>query len=228
VVAISVSDSRDNPIANATVVFQDAGGSLVSATRTDAQGNAAATMATGGSVTVDIESVDSVPKLYTYVDVKPGDHLQIGSPPSTINATVTAPEYPGLDPSTLSYHVETRCGFGRATNVSVPLKLSCTPVDVFVSVENKADGTLLAGFYAASVTVADGDVMDLTDHTYASLVPFDVELDDVPKDMIQMASLALAGLTDGTFVFERGRHRRAASWCRTCPTFRCWCRRMWI
>ena len=115
--AVSVAVSRDGqPVDGAPVYFQNADGSLVVATTTDARGNVGAQMADGGYVTVLLRAAadgvadDGVDRLATFVGVKANDVLRVDvRSPAGVTAVQYATTFTTTFPTASSYEVFSSC-----------------------------------------------------------------------------------------------------------------------
>lgn len=166
------------PQAGVYVYFLNADSSVVLATRTDATGVASATMAAGGSVTAidPYGTSGSNRELYSFLSVKPGDHLVLdgaaGVAPQ-ITVTVTAP----IDntPGVLSYEVQSPCGrinlqspgSGAAPTAQLTLN-ACGPKTDFVILTRDDAYQIVNYIYAHDVAVTDQGTVDLSTATYAA------------------------------------------------------------
>ena len=174
------------PVAGVHVYFQNADSTVVLSTITDAQGTASAVMAAGGYVTaVDAFTMPQAPdEIATFAGVKPGDHLVLSakSAATQINVTVQVPD----DAAATSYTVYTPCS--TPTAVTPPLAVASGTVTLtncgtstdFLVVTSDQTGTPLNAFYAANQAVADNGTVDLTNQTYAGVLPRTYTMNNVP------------------------------------------------
>lgn len=201
-VTITVYDNTQSPqpVPGMPVLFQDASGAVVAAVTTDAQGQATAVMAAGGSVTAKRPQRNGVTGdlVYMFLGVKPGDRLMAGAPtaatPTSFPVTFTVPAYAGA----YSYRVATQCGLGGsapATLTTLNAQLSCSPVDVYLTaLDTTNQHNTLAAFYKTGIPVSSGATIDLTGETYHGLRNLAVSLDNLPANVNQVsADLELVG-----------------------------------
>lgn len=194
-VMITVYDSTASPqpVAGMPVLFQDAQGTVVLETTTDAQGQATAVMAAGGSVSAKRPQRSGVTGdlIYMFLGVKPGDHLLAGAPvtsPTNFPVTFQVPAYPGA----YGYTLATQCGTGSSIPTSVTTlnaQLSCSPVDVYVrALDTTNQHNTLAAFYKTGVAVASGATIDLSGETYHGLQDVAVTLSNLPANVNQLSA----------------------------------------
>lgn len=99
-----------SPVEGQDVLFHDASGALVTATRTDAAGVATATVSAGGSVTLVTIEGGGAYTLHTHYGVQPGDSLQFGNPDDPYAAVGdVAVQMPGVFPGAADYSVSDGC-----------------------------------------------------------------------------------------------------------------------
>ena len=174
------------PVAGATVVFQNADDSVVASAITAANGVATQVMAPGGSITVIANAQAN--QATTVLAVKPGDKLQIkvnglGVEQVFINVTLTLPTN-----STGNYAVRSSCGpnytglaaVNGALTFGVPSSCSQSSFVVKREASFGSGGLPAATIVKANVTPANG-VYDLSDQTFAALVPNTISGTDVPS-----------------------------------------------
>jgi len=189
------------PVMGVHVYFQNADGTVVLATTTDATGTASAVMAAGGSVTA-IDPYTPPPfggtfdSLFTFVGVKPGDHLQLTQPPvqTAIQVTVGAPDVTGG----VSYTAYSTCNKDGqqltappppptrhpavvAAPESATMSLfSCGATADFLIVAYDDAGQASNMIYAPNIAVSDGGTVDLTASTYTAGMTRDYTFNNVP------------------------------------------------
>ena len=131
------------PSSGLPVAFLAADGSPIMETTTDANGTAMASMPAGGSVTIGANSVtgiDSVPQVTTWLDVQPGDQLELNSSATTTYSSTFRISAPALQGAT-SYTFLDSCGTSATgtdpsvmygTSSYLPNQLPCTAASFLV------------------------------------------------------------------------------------------------
>jgi hypothetical protein len=165
------------------VVFQNADESLVSVEHTDADGQATAIMAPGGSLTV-IYSQPGHDSVLSILGVEPGDELNWGTPDGVFEAEVEV-SLPASDGDSPEYWVRSRCG-GAYPFPTEPLARlrripGCTQADVFVGVQQKNLPFSDYGAFVARNVNLDADSVDLSAQHYAAARSVDVTLLNTPS-----------------------------------------------
>lgn len=189
------------PVMGVHVYFQNADGTVVLATTTDATGTASAVMAAGGSVTaIDPYTPPAFggtfDSLFTFEGVKPGDHLQLTQPPvpTTIQVTVGAPDVTGG----VSYTAYSTCNKNgqqltappppptrRPAVIAAPESAamtltSCGATADFLIVAYDDAGQASNMIYAPNIAVSDGGTVDLTASTYTAGMTRTYTFNNVP------------------------------------------------
>lgn len=178
---------------NVPVVFLDATDAVVAQMVTDTQGVASTTMAAGGSVTAVLPGMTepASPHVFTYLDVKPGDHLVLGTPtPIATTAPLTLPSYTGA----ASYRVTISCGAATPTLVSA----TCSPVSFYVAAQDDMMRTL-AWFYVPAVVVMQDIAIDLSNHSYEPPSEVLVTINGVPSTVGAFSIEGAVAVGDFTF-----------------------------
>ena len=211
--------SQGAPAVGVQVYFQNPDQSLVASPMTNASGDATATIEIGAFVT----AIDPAPppvvafgvptqadSLHTWAGVKPGDHLHLdlfptGTTPTTGNITVIAP----TDAQATNYQLHTSCGedfditppavgsgFVAVANAPVPLTIDLCSANIDLLVETfDVESQPLNSFFKANVAIADGDTVDLTDQTFATVntVAFDYSNINIAITAVSIAQTLIAG-----------------------------------
>lgn len=159
-VELSVHDGQ-TPQAGVTVIFQHADGSLAAEATTDANGLATTDLADGGSITVirsfpaiDPQTPAPPVEVYTYVGVKPGDHLALGRTTDEYGtASAVLVNMPTGTNGTVK--VAAPCGAGQGTAPQIAITVRTCNAQIGVYAE---DG----GHDAVFKRVAFGENIDLT------------------------------------------------------------------
>lgn len=177
------------------VYFQNADGSLVSATRTQADGTTNAFMTAGGYVTL-VAPFQGTLRAWTYADVKPGDQLELD-----LRTLSFAPLFATIDltipvhPMAAFYQLSTACGPAGIQGaehgpVAVNVPICDTRSDLLILARNSS-GAMVGSLLRAGIAVAppyelalEGDYLEPTMSTVTAL--------DIPP------SLALLSATHGT------------------------------
>jgi hypothetical protein len=171
---------NDQPQVGIRVYFQNADSSLVSATETDANGVASATMDAGGYVTAIDPFVNTViPEgvatnlgdMKTFANVKPLDNLVLkgrrrnGGQTQT-NVTILAPEDPGATEYVLltncgSYFMQPSGGSGAPAGGPITLVGCGATIDVVVETRDSS-GVVRGSFSVNGVAISEGATVDFT------------------------------------------------------------------
>jgi hypothetical protein len=151
--------SQGRPVADVPVVFQRSDDTVVADVKTDAQGVADVEFPEGGS-TVSLLPIysDRTRGVITYLGVKPGDVLEVGSkfPETTFVGNVTL-QLPPLPDGSRSYTVVMRCStVFDVPGPSVTLRPCGSPTNFLVRDDNHHS------FYTDLMTLHDGQTVDLT------------------------------------------------------------------
>ncbi|MBV8761148.1 MAG: hypothetical protein JO257_27880 [Deltaproteobacteria bacterium] len=194
----TIASGTPNP--GVHVYFLNADSSVVLATTTDAQGTASAVMAAGGSVTaIDPYRTGQAfggfnDELYTFMSVKPGDHLRLASSPAPTTITVTATMPVDSNGSAASYEIDSPCGTASATPggsgapATTPLTLSnCGATTDFLVVARDANGAALDYFFMPNVAVADAGTVSFPGATYTAAATRTYTLQNAPLGTIQLS-----------------------------------------
>jgi hypothetical protein len=178
--AVTLTTSTSGgPNSGVRVYFQDADGTVVLATTTDANGTASAVMAAGGYVTAinpygaNAETGD---ELDTFAGVKPGDHLVLNGGFSfatgiTVNVVADA------DPAATALYAYSACGSGQLQQAAIALAppsgqvtlFNCGTTTDFLIISTDQNGVPLNYFSVPNVAVADQATIDLTGNAYAGV-----------------------------------------------------------
>ncbi len=180
--------NREAPQPGVRVYFLGPDDAVIASAETDASGNAAAEMPSGGSVTaIDpfprsaaaaAAIADNLNELRTFLGVKPGDHLYLTGNPTAVNITVRAPVFDGAQ----TYELRTTCGSssiartggGNGSGSQDPggpvTLVGCNGtanvmVLAFLPEKSWPSGAL----YRADVSVNEGLILDFTGDAYQSL-----------------------------------------------------------
>lgn len=198
--------TQAGPVVGATVLFQNADDSVVATKTTDAAGVASEVMNVGGSITAIVPQAIANPALrggpttetYTVLAVKPGDKLKIRA---NGNRTVMIADQVSVKLPANSfgtYSIVSSCGTqrsgltadkGGALNISVPP--TCTQASFLVKKEATfgSGGTAAATIYKTNVALTAG-VFDLSDQTFAALVPQNITGSNMPEILSLQATVA--------------------------------------
>lgn len=169
-VTLHVWDPGGAPAVGRAVVFLGQDDAVVAEVATDATGTASASLPYGGSVTVapaSVKAAGDLPNMYTYLGVKNGDELTIGTPrrvPATsFDVTVSVPA--GAAPTAQNFLFHSTCDLnaGNTTNarsVTLKLRADCTTADFYAEA---LDGSYrpIATVYAPGKPVAAGAAIDV-------------------------------------------------------------------
>ncbi len=162
------------PQAGVRVLFQNADGSQTEV-MTDATGIAKAAMPAGGNLSVMRPGASQQPpqldQVFTYVGVKAGDHLQLGSQtpygtPTTINVLV-----PAGAQGTVT--VTTPCGTGQGNAPSVPVTVTGCPAMIGLFVEDQNQSS----FYAHAPYAP---MIDLSNQLLVDSLPVTLNAANIP------------------------------------------------
>ena len=196
VVEVTVVNSA-GPVAGATVLFQNADDSVVATKTTDAAGVASEVMNVGGSITAIVVEQLPVPTVrggtttdtYTVLAIKPGDKLKIRANSST-TVMIANPVSLNLPANSFgTYSVLSSCGTrtsglttnkGGTLNITVPP--TCTQASFLVKQEatSGSGGAAAATIYKANVALTGG-AFDLSDQTFAALIPQNITGSNMPE-----------------------------------------------
>jgi hypothetical protein len=146
------------------VVFQHADGTVVQRLDTDDNGEATSTVDAGDMVTVARISHDNYNELFTFVGVKPGDHLHTGFPRSVLFENAYGDLSLKIAPfqGAVLYLVDTGCAFTASANAdgvaTVTLYPTCHEPDGNIPVYVQAQDDQGRVIAYASLTLPGGGV----------------------------------------------------------------------
>jgi hypothetical protein len=163
-VELVVHDGQ-TPQPGVTVIFQHADGTLAAETTTDANGLATTDLADGGSITVvrsfpaiDDQTPAPPPEVYTYVGVKPGDHLALGRTTDEYGtASAVLVNMPTGTNGTVKVAAPCGAGEGTAPQIAITVRTCSPQIGVYAE-----DG----GRNAVFKRVAFGENIDLTTESF--------------------------------------------------------------
>jgi len=190
-VQVTVRDGNA-PQAGVDVLFQNSDGSLISETKTDANGAASAPMATGNVTVIRTFAAGSAaqrePEIYTYVGAAAGDQLLLGDAnddtgtPKTINVTVPAS-------ATGNVNITATCGAGQGSAPTVQMTMAGCPssVEFFVT---DGDGDSFVEKLPSAPTV------DLSNGSFEGTLSTSFSAENVGSDVASVAVQVYA--MDGT------------------------------
>ena len=190
------SSNNAGPVAGANVIFLSPTGAMISQVVTDQNGQANASVPAGSSVTANNDTTD----VFTFLDVKPGDQLVIGSPRqnnTTITATVTFPS----DTTSQSYEVVSTCGNSvplvtpPVLSTALSLDANCTLAD-FLVIGNDASSAPSDALFVKGVAVSANATIDLTG-SYFGIVNTNFSASNLPPNSGLVVN---AGMADGSNV----------------------------
>jgi hypothetical protein len=167
------------------VIFQNADDSLVTVVRTDANGEASAVMAPGGSVTIILLSTRPgfASAVETYMGVEPGDVLQLGSRDPQVRRFDI--KLPAVAPADATYWALMNCGgdVNIATSASIRVLAGCQAADIYVSARQKVNPYHDYGsFVVPNVSLPASGLLDLSAKTYTPAMSMTQELTNVPTE----------------------------------------------
>jgi hypothetical protein len=122
---VTVYQENGSPQSGVSVVFQKADGSVVQRLMTDGDGEASSTVDAGDQVTVARVTSNNTHEVFTFVGVKPGDHLHTGQPRTTLfdqsygQLQVQLKAFPGA----LSYRIDTGCPYSATPDPNLLAKV---------------------------------------------------------------------------------------------------------
>lgn len=168
VATVHVYDGSHQAVVGRAVAFLGPDDTVVAEVTTDSTGTAAAALPAGGSITVagtDVSKPGSV--VYTYLGVKNGDELTIGTPKRTATSTfdITATVPSTVEPTANEFLFNASCNTNAAneTNqhfVSMTLKGDCTSADFYVEAKD-SNLKVTSAKYVTGKTVAAGATVDM-------------------------------------------------------------------
>ena len=177
-ITVTIYDNSGAPVAGLPVAFLDQNDAVVLETTTDNGGVATVTMPAGGSATVGASAL-SGGNVYTWLDLKPGDQLLVGSPARiTTGSTITPEVSTSLVNGTGAYVILGQCPpapdvqahGGTPGPYAMAFDASCTTANFFGESVDPTHRLQLAASYQTNVPVADGATITLDDLTLASNV----------------------------------------------------------
>jgi len=162
------------PAANVPVIFQTNEGADMGAVVTDATGTAAGALPLGGTVSIVFPRTDAPSDVYSYLGVKPNDHLNFIGPAAPADTTTINVLVPPA-PSGGQVSITTACGqtTGDAPMIALDLTGCGTQTDFYVS-----DG-VTAGFLKRA-TIAPQ--VDLSAEPYHVAVATTLTVIDLPDN----------------------------------------------
>jgi hypothetical protein len=167
------------------VLFQNADDSLVTVVRTDANGEASAVMAPGGSVTIILLSSRPgfATAVETYMGVEPGDVLQLGNRDPQVRRFDI--KLPAVAPADATYWALMNCGgeVNIATSALIRVEAACQSADIYVSARQKVTPYRDYGsFIMPNAALPASGLLDLSAKTYTPAVSMTQELTNVPTE----------------------------------------------
>lgn len=187
-VTLHVFDPAGVPAVGRAVAFLGPDGATVAETTTDATGTAAASVPTGGSVTVAAAGVKGGfgrPRMYTYLGVANGDELTVGTPKRVASAffevTVSVPAGAATTAQNFNFHSSCNMNAGNTTNarsVTMKLRSDCTTADFYAEA---LDGSYnaISSVYAPAKAVVAGATIDVGT-AFTPLASSTLTLNNVP------------------------------------------------
>jgi hypothetical protein len=165
-VTIHVFDAARAPVVGRAVAFLRPDDSTVLETTTDSTGTASAPMPDGGSVAIAPSAVaGTVPPVgYTYLGVKNGDELTIGSPKQTSTPFSITVSVPGTAvPTAKNYLFNSSCNINASNetnSLSTPMMLreGCTVADFYVEAKDSSFKTISTAWRPAQAVSAGATV----------------------------------------------------------------------
>lgn len=188
-VTVRVWSSSGAPVAGRAVAFLAPDDTPIAEVMTDATGAASAPMPDGGSVTIAAASTGTGglrPKLYTYLDVKNGDVLDVGSPattaPTTFDITVTVPAGAASTAQNFLFHSTCNLNAGNTTSsrqVTMKIRTGCTSADFYVEAQD-ASYRPISSLYVTGRAVSPGATIDVGS-TFTPVVTSTFTVENAPS-----------------------------------------------
>ncbi len=147
--------NEGQPSAEIPVLFQRPDDSVVADVKTDVNGVAEVELPDGGTVSLFPTYSNGLKEAITYLGVKPGDVLEVGSLRSPQDSGITQVTLQ-LPAGSLPYRLDTPCGSVDVTTLSVAVH-PCTPTMSFFVRDN-----LGRRFYSAPIALREGQMVDLS------------------------------------------------------------------
>jgi hypothetical protein len=182
---VRVMFTRDQPVADVPVLFQRSDGTVVADVKTDAHGVVDIEFPEGGT-TVSLLPIysDGVKGVITYLGVKPGDVLEVGSsfPEKTFVDDVTL-LLPPLPAESRSYMLEMRSGtLFDVRTPSLTLGRCGSPTNFVVRDDNHHS------FYTELSTLRTGQTVDLTAGVFRGTRTITLRGENVPMSGVTFES----------------------------------------
>jgi hypothetical protein len=175
-------------VADVPVLFQRSDDTVVAEAKTDSHGVVDIEFPEGGStVTVLPTFSDGVKGVRTYLGVKPGDVLQVGSAfPETGYIDAVTLQLPPLPPGSQFYQLETRCDpLIELQTSSVTLRPCGSPTNFFVRDNNNHS------FYTDRLTLTTGQTVDLTASVFRGPRTITVRGENVPRSELSNPGITM-------------------------------------
>ena len=194
-VTITAFADDGTPAVGLAVAFLNADDSVVLETVTDSNGSASASMAAGGSVTLGAALTvaptgqTSKPQVFTFLAVKPGDNLVVGSaaPAAAMKQlTIDVPSSDNADSNGV-FALGTSCGEtpvhvnvanAKNTPITISIPSSCTTADLYIVAIDQNGAPTAGAFIAQQVIPASGPLTITA--TFAAMHSVAMSLNDVP------------------------------------------------
>jgi hypothetical protein len=172
-----VMSSRGQPVADVPVVFQRSDDTVVTDVKTDVHGVADVEFPES-STAVSLLPIfsDGSRGVFTYLGIKPGDVLEVGSKfPETSFVDQVTLQLPPLPAGSRSYTVVMRCGTSVETQApSVTLRPCGSPTNFLIRDDNNHS------FYTDLLTLRDGQTVDLTTGVFRGPRTIELHADNAP------------------------------------------------